>query len=202
MTVLSFTRSFAMIGETLTKDRELIKDTAHRFDSWLENRGLSKNFRYAAYGTAMLGSAFAAAADPVQALGVLSFGVIQMGMVARNNSNKRTNIFLGAAMMAPHMYMLGAYTAALQVAVLGIRAYTMNVINDDCYKTRIGVSTAFLAAGFGISATFVPVTSVLTALPLAAMTFGTFADACPDHMSHTARALRIIALSLLTPYHA
>lgn len=201
MSVLSFSRSISIFREAIREDFNFLARNARDLDGWLEQRGASRPFRMAAYGVsgaALLGG-FAYA--PLQAVGWAAVGVLQLTPFMRDNRHKRANAALGCAILAPQLLALGASVGALQVGIAGTRAYVMNVINDESYRTRIAVSAAFWGGAMAVAAGAGLITSVWSALPLAAMTFGTVADACPDKMTHIARVSRIAGAGLLVPYH-
>jgi len=198
---ISFRKSIVTLGETLRHDFTLVAGWGRDIDQKLERRGLSPRTRQMLYGATALGGLGLAVISPLQMMGIAGFGVLQLGPFMRDNRYKRGNAVMGCALLAPQFYLLGAYVGALQVAVAGSRAQVMNTINDDSYKTRIVMSAAFWASAIGISHQAGLINSTMDVLPLAAMTCGTLADACPDKMTHIARAARIVGNGFLMPYH-
>jgi hypothetical protein len=199
---MGFAQSLVTLRETLTHDFAKVAGWGRSIDSRLQAAGVSKfrrNFYYAAASTlAVAGAAY----SPVQALGVASLAFLQMAPFMLDNRHKRGNAVLGCSLLAPQMVLLGAPVAALQVAIAGTRAQIMNSISDDSYVTRVSISAGFWASAIGIAHYAGFINSPVDILPLAAMTCGTIADACPDKASHVARVMRIGGASFLMPYHA
>jgi hypothetical protein len=199
---MGLNNAFTTLGETLQENFSRVARWSDVIDRKLRTVGISRPFRHALYGCTALAGATFTVASPIQALGLAGFAMAQMTPFLLDNSLKRANAVMACAILAPQLYLLGAPVGALQVGFAGTRAFMMNVIDDDSYKTRVGLGTAFWAGAIGISVQNGLINSVVDILPLAAMTCGTIADTCTDKMTHIARVFRIAGAGFLLPYHA
>jgi hypothetical protein len=198
----SIKQSGRTLLETARLDFQKVSSWGHNINDFLASKGFSASKRKLLYATTALAGAGFIYSSPIQALGFAALGFLQLAPFMRDNKNKRGNTFLGCLLLSPQMILLGDYVGALQTGVAGTRAQFMNIVDDESYKTRIGISALFWAGAMGVSYNFGLIKSAIDVLPLAAMTCGTLADACPDKMTHIARILRITGASALSPHRA